>query len=104
MLRYHAGLLIQISQPPNVSVPFAELVFRDIRIHGSLLSSRAECQKMLTLVSKHAIKVRTNPFAGIKELPKAVELAHSGKMQGKPVIIIDQEAIEKEKKSGVEMI
>jgi alcohol dehydrogenase, propanol-preferring len=26
------GMLIQIAQPPNVSVPFAELVFRDIRI------------------------------------------------------------------------
>lgn len=30
------GVLVQIAQPPNVSVPFAELVFRDIRIHGSL--------------------------------------------------------------------
>lgn len=29
---------MQIAQPTNVSVPFAELVFRDIRIHGSLTS------------------------------------------------------------------
>lgn len=32
------GTVIQIAQPPNVSVPFAELIFRDIRIHGSLVS------------------------------------------------------------------
>lgn len=32
------GLLVQIAQPTNVSVPFEELVFRDIRIHGSLTS------------------------------------------------------------------
>jgi len=32
------GIMIQIAQPTNVSVPFAELVFRDIRIHGSLVS------------------------------------------------------------------
>jgi propanol-preferring alcohol dehydrogenase len=59
---------------------------------------------MLEVVSKHNIKVKTNVFNGIKEIPKAVELAHSGKMQGKPVVIIDQEAIDNEKKSGLKMV
>jgi propanol-preferring alcohol dehydrogenase len=45
---------------------------------------------MLEVVSKHNIKVNTHAFKGIKEVPKAIELAHSGKMQGKPVIIIDR--------------
>ncbi|KAF4636100.1 hypothetical protein G7Y89_g1993 [Cudoniella acicularis] len=75
------GILVQIAQPTTVSVPFAELVFRDIRIHGSLTGSRAECQKMLEIVSKSGVKVKTTPFNGIKEVPKAVELSHSGKMQ-----------------------
>jgi propanol-preferring alcohol dehydrogenase len=39
------GILVQIVQPENVSVPFAELIFRDIRIHGSLVS---ECIKLQT--------------------------------------------------------
>jgi len=59
---------------------------------------------MLEAVSKHNIKVKTNAFNGIKEVPKAIELAHSGKMQGKPVIIIDNEAIENEKKFGLKMV
>ena len=59
---------------------------------------------MLDVVSKHNIRVKTNAFNGIKEVPKAVELAHSGRMQGKPVILIDQEAIEKEKTSGLKMV
>lgn len=59
---------------------------------------------MLDIISKHNIKVKTNPFNGIKEVPKAVELARSGKMQGKPVILIDNEAIENEKKSGLQMV
>lgn len=59
---------------------------------------------MLEVVSKSNIKVKTNPFKGIKEVPNAVELAHSGKMQGKPVILIDEEAIENEKKSGLKMV
>lgn len=32
------GVMVQIAQPPNVAVPFAELIFRDIRIFGSLTS------------------------------------------------------------------
>lgn len=59
---------------------------------------------MLEVVSKHNIKVKTNPFNGIREVPKAIELAHSGKMQGKPVIIIDEQAIKDEKESGHQMI
>ena len=30
------GVLVQIAQPPEVSIPFAEFVFRDIRVQGSL--------------------------------------------------------------------
>jgi propanol-preferring alcohol dehydrogenase len=59
---------------------------------------------MLEVVSKHNIKVKTNAFKGIKEVPKAIELAHSGKMQGKPVRLIDHEAIENEKLSGLKMV
>lgn len=32
------GIMVQIAQPVNVTIPFAELIFRDIRIHGSLTS------------------------------------------------------------------
>jgi len=59
---------------------------------------------MLEVVSKNNTKVKTNAFDGIKEIPKAVELAHSGKMQGKPVILIDKEAIENDRKSGFQIV
>jgi propanol-preferring alcohol dehydrogenase len=59
---------------------------------------------MLNLVSKHNVKIQTNPFKGLNDIPKAVELAQSGKMKGKPVIIIDDEAIANEKKSGLKMV
>jgi propanol-preferring alcohol dehydrogenase len=57
------GTMIQIAQPPNVSVPFVELVFRDIKIHGSLVSkyiiSRrpkidADCSRLTWRVSEDA--------------------------------------------------
>ncbi|KAI9717336.1 MAG: hypothetical protein M1812_004863 [Candelaria pacifica] len=98
------GLMIQIAQPAEVCIPFVEFIFRDIRVHGSLISSKGEAQRMLDLVVEHDIKVKTNAFHGLKELPKAVELAHSGKMQGKPVILIDEEALRREKESGLKIL
>ncbi|KAL8953471.1 MAG: hypothetical protein Q9222_000675 [Ikaeria aurantiellina] len=91
------GTMIQIAQPPEISIPFVEFVFRDIRVHGSLVSPRYEAQRMLDFVAEHNITVKTNPFFGLKEIPRMVELAHSGKMAGKGVIIVDDDEIKKEK-------
>ena len=87
-------------KPPNVSVPFAELIFRDIRLKGSLISTRAEAQRMLEMVAEHKISVKTNPFFGLHEIPKLVELAHSGKMAGKGVVIVDEEEIKRRKEGA----
>ncbi|KAI9840657.1 MAG: hypothetical protein M1837_001381 [Sclerophora amabilis] len=83
------GKMIQIAQPDEVSIPFAELIFRDIHVQGSLISSRGEAQRMLELVAEHGIRVHTNIFHGLEQVPNLVELAHGGKMAGKGVIIVD---------------
>jgi propanol-preferring alcohol dehydrogenase len=59
---------------------------------------------MLEAVSKNKIKVKTTAFNGVKEVTKAVELARLGKMSGKPVIVIDPQAIEDQKQLGVELL
>lgn len=84
------GTVIQIAQPENVVVPFRELVFRDIRVRGSLISTPQEARDMLQLVAEHGISVRTNAFKGLGEIAKMVELAESGKMSGKGVLILDK--------------
>ena len=48
---------------------------------------------MLQVVADHNIRVETNAFHGLKEIPKLVELAHGGKMKGKGVIIVDEEQV-----------
>lgn len=97
------GTMIQIAQPPEVSIPFAELIFRDIRVHGSLISSRNEAQRMLDFVAEHNITVKTNPFFGLEEIPHLIDMAHSGKMAGKGVVIVDEDEIRREKKRrGIE--
>ncbi|KAI4119201.1 MAG: hypothetical protein LQ345_000852 [Seirophora villosa] len=91
------GTMVQIAQPPDVSIPFAELIFRDVRVHGSLIAPRYEAQRMLDFVAENKITVKTNPFFGLQEIPNLVELAHSGKMAGKGVVIVDEDEIRKEK-------
>lgn len=94
------GTMIQIAQPETVDIPFHELVFRDIRVKGSVICSPEEGREMLRFVAEHNITVETNGFNGFDEIEKVVELAHSGKMKGKGIVIIDKEQVEKEKKIG----
>ena len=51
---------------------------------------------MLNETGKHNVKVETNLFYGLDQVPKMVELAHSGKMKGKAVCVVDKEELEKE--------
>lgn len=94
------GTVIQIAQPDNVTIPFRELIFRDIRVRGSLIASPNEAQDMLQIVAEHNISVETNAFRGLGELEKLVHLAHSGKMKGKGIIVVDEEQVLKEKEIG----
>lgn len=59
---------------------------------------------MLDVVAKHNISVKTNAFRGLNEIPKLVELAHGGKMQGKGIIIVDEEQIENERKLSSKLV
>ncbi|KAH3916278.1 hypothetical protein HBH56_071090 [Parastagonospora nodorum] len=94
------GTVIQIAQPENVAIPFRELIFRDIRVRGSLIGSPNEARDMLQIVAEHNISVETNAFRGLGELEKLVHLAHSGKMKGKGIIVMTDEHVPKEKEIG----
>lgn len=88
-------------QPNNVSIPFPELIFRDIRIRGSLICSAQEANDMLQLVAKHSISVNANAFEGLGQMEKLIDLAESGKMKGKGIVIIDQAQIDAQRKAVV---
>lgn len=94
------GTVIQIAQPESVVVPFQELVFRDVRIRGSLVASPDESRRMLECVAEKGIKVKTNPFYGLDKIGELTELVHGGKIQGKAIIVVDQEQMEREKELG----
>ena len=73
-----------------------ELIFRDIHVEGSLLCTVQQGEEMLEVVAKNGITVKTNLFHGLEQLPELVRWAHSGRMQGKGIIIMDEEAVKRE--------
>lgn len=91
------GLMVQVAQPPMVAVPFQELIFRDITIKGTLCSGQEVAQEMLNMVGKAGINVETQKFYGLDKVPDMVELAHSGKLKGKAVCVVDKELLNGEK-------
>lgn len=88
---------MQAAQPELVAVPFTELMFRDIRIKGTLIAGQELSQEMLNEVAKHDIQVETNLSYGLKEVPKMVELSHYGKTKGKAVCVVHQSLLDQEK-------
>ena len=59
---------------------------------------------MLDLVAEKGITVKTNIFHGLQKIPDLVEYAHGGKMQGKGVVIVDEEAVRESKLRGGAMV
>lgn len=94
------GVVVQIAQPEEISVPFPEIIFRDIKIHGSLICSPAESRSMLDTIAKHGVTVTTVPFEGLDKIEDLVKLVHSGNIKGKAVIVVDPKQVEDEKKIG----
>lgn len=84
------GRMVQVAQPPQVAVPFEELIFRDIRVQGSLICSPGEARRMLEVVSRAGVQVRKHVVRGLEAVPGLVELGHwGGGLVGKGVVVVD---------------
>lgn len=97
------GVVVQVALPENVSVPFHDIIFRDIRIKGTLIASPEESKEMLKFVVDHGIKVKTNPFYGLESIHELLRLVESGKIQGKAVLVVDPEQVKGEGRIGAKL-
>ena len=82
------GTMVQVAQPESVSFPFQEVVFRDVRVRGSLLCSRKEAEEMLKLVAKGGILVRRKVVQGLEGVEELVKDTEEGKIVGKGVVVL----------------
>lgn len=94
------GTMVQVAQPENVSIPFQEFVFRDVRVKGSVVASPGESEAMVRFIADSGVRVRTNVYEGLDKIEELLEVIHGGKIQGKAVIVVDQAQIEMERDLG----
>ncbi|KAK5098409.1 hypothetical protein LTS08_006542 [Lithohypha guttulata] len=86
------GTVVQVALIDEVSLPFHDVIFRNIHLKGSFMASQAEIQEMLYAVVEHKIKLENNIFHGIPEIPRAVEMLRNGEYRGKACIVVDEGA------------
>lgn len=87
------SVVIQVAQPKEIVFPFGEAIFRDIRLMGSNLSSGQELKDQVAFVTKEGVEVETTVLTGLESLPELLEMAQSGKVAGKIVLVIDKEQV-----------
>jgi propanol-preferring alcohol dehydrogenase len=88
--------VVQIAQPPRVSIPYHHFIFRDIKIVSSLLSSSAQFADLLEFVEKEKVTVMIRKYHKLENLPQIIEDAHSRKYPGKLVLVLDEKAAEED--------
>ncbi len=79
----NGGLLVLVSFPPEgFHISSEDLVFRRIRVAGSLIGSNKAMKEMLDFVVKHDIKakLRTYPFAKLNQLVEDYHAGAGGKL------------------------
>ena len=80
-----------IKLPKTVSVPYQQLVLRDIRIQGSVICSPEDAEEMIVAVDEMGGDiVETVPFDGLESITELLKTVRAGKVKGKAIIIVDR--------------
>ena len=91
------GTVVQTAAPEEVSASPFELIFRDIRLIGTMLAGREVSQEMLEQYAKHSLTVQKEIFYGLDKVPLMAERLHSGKVKGKAVCVVNKELLDLDK-------
>ncbi|KAJ9636191.1 hypothetical protein H2204_005463 [Knufia peltigerae] len=83
------GTVVQAAQPEEITVPFQDVVLRDVTIKGTMYGDCDTAREMLDVVARHDIRAETQVFNGLGEVPKMVELLEKGNVKGKAVCVVD---------------
>ncbi|RYP73570.1 hypothetical protein DL769_004185 [Monosporascus sp. CRB-8-3] len=85
------GTVILVAQPEEVTLPFQDIVLRDVTIKGSALGGPAMIHEMLDTVATHKVRAEMQVFDGLDEVPRMLELSRAGKIKGKAVCVVDND-------------
>lgn len=80
------GLMVVVGQPADpVQVTYNSLIFRDIRVIGSLLSDVSEAQEMIDLIAKNDIEITVKEYP-MDKVNQMVRDTHEENMKGRLVM------------------
>lgn len=98
------GTVVQVAQPKRIDFSFEEMIFRDIRLIRSNLSSSSELadKVQVDFVVCNNVETQTAVFHGLESLSKAIELSNSGKAAGNIVVVVDSTQVNVELNCSVE--
>ena len=79
--------MVLLGQPEKgITMTYRSVIYRDLKLVGSLVADKAESEELVALVAKHDIKVKTKEW-----LPEQAEEMRqeylSGKSAGKNIIV-----------------
>lgn len=82
------GLLVVVGQPAEpVPVTYYNLIFRDIRVIGSLLSNISQAQEMINLVAEKNIEITVKEYK-LEQVNEMAEDTHKEAMRGRLVVVM----------------
>ncbi|KZT62687.1 NAD(P)-binding protein [Calocera cornea HHB12733] len=85
------GTVVVVGQPREpIPVPYGALVFKDLTLRGSVLSSPEVCREMIKVFSENNLEVRTKAYA-LEEIEALLADSHRPDMAGKLVVRVAEE-------------
>ncbi|KAF6831833.1 alcohol dehydrogenase [Colletotrichum musicola] len=83
------GTLVLLGQPEKgITMSYANIIYRDIKLVGSLVADKKETEELVALVAKHDIKVRLKTWRPEQAEEMRKEYL-GGKSEGKNVIVFE---------------
>ncbi|CAO1624612.1 unnamed protein product [Parajaminaea phylloscopi] len=85
------GHLQVVAQPKEpIQIPFYPLIFRDLKVTGSLIASQGDLKELVDLVADKGIEVRTRAYP-LEEVPSLLRALHEPGHAGKLVVRVSDE-------------
>lgn len=82
------GLVVVVGQPADpIPITYHSLIFRDIRVVGSLLSNIAQAQEMIDLVAEKTIEITVKEYK-LEQVNEMAEDTHKEAMRGRLVVVM----------------
>lgn len=81
------GTMVLLGQPDKgITMSYRNIIFRDIKLIGSLIADRDEAEELVSLVAKHKIKVHVKEWAP-EDAEEMRQEYLAGKSSGKNVVV-----------------